>query len=151
LAFWDIEPHIFRELESQGLRYTRYVDDIIVSSRRQLSPGAKSKIIRTAQKVFLSKGLRVKKKKTKVMDRNRRQVANNLIVNSGKPTAGRKKKDQLRAELDHLKQSVGQKDTDPQELLKRYHSLRGKLLHFRSTNAGPAQKLLNELDEISPA
>jgi hypothetical protein len=150
LAFWDIEPYIFRELESRGLRYTRYVDDIIVSSGRKLSPAAKSKVIRTAQKVFLSKGLRVKKRKTKVMDRNKRQVANNLVVNSGKPTAGRKKKDQLRAELNQFKQLIRQKDIAPEEHKRRYNSLRGKLLHLRSTNAGPAEKLLRELEDISP-
>lgn len=148
LAFWDIEPHIFREFDKRGFRYTRYVDDIIVSRREQLSLKEKSWAIRTAQKVFLSKGLRVKTRKTKVMDRNKQQVANNLVINSGRPSAGKEKKDQLRAELNQLRQAIENQNTTQEILLKRYESLRGKLLHYRSINPEPAKKLLAELQTL---
>ncbi len=148
LAFWDIEPHIFRELESRGFQYTRYVDDIIVSRRRKLSSQEKSWAIRTAQKVFLSKGLQIKTRKTKVMDRNKQQIANNLIVNSGRPSGGKDKKGRLRAELNQLRQDIQNQTSSIETLQKSYTSLRGKLLHYRSTNPEPAKKLIAELDSL---
>jgi RNA-directed DNA polymerase len=34
LALWDLEPHIVKRLDKKGLKYTRLIDDITVSSKK---------------------------------------------------------------------------------------------------------------------
>ena len=85
-------------------------------------------------------------RKTNVMDRNKQQIANNLIVNSGRPSGGKDKKGRLRAELNQLRQDLQNQTSSIETLQKSYTSLRGKLLHYRSTNPEPAKKLIAELD-----
>lgn len=150
LAFWDIEPLIYRELLESGFRYTRYVDDIIVSHSQRLDKTQKIKAIQTAQKVFLSKGLACKTRKTKVMDRNRRQVVNNLIVNSKRATGGKKRKGELRAAVHQFIKACSAKTEAIEELRIRYRSIRGRVIHYRRLNNTAGQKLLEQLAEHWP-
>lgn len=146
LAFWDIEPLIVKEFQSRGYDYSRYVDDICVSSTRKLSQEEKTWAILAAKKVFLSKKLKVKNRKTKVMDRNKRQEVNKRTVNAGRVCASRELKYELRAKVKRFRDAVasGTKPEIPFE--KQYQSIRGKLFHFRQFNKTAADKMLEQLE-----
>ena len=146
LAFWDIEPLIVKELASQGYVYSRYVDDICVSHPRMLSLEEKNRIIRVAQKVFLSRGLKVKSRKTKVMDRNTRQEVNKRTVNAGRVCASRQTKNQLRARLHRFTCNIASNQHTDVPIEKQYKTLKGKLHDFRQFNRTAANKMLAQLD-----
>lgn len=71
LMFWDQEAEIARKLEEMGFIYTRYVDDISVTSKNQPSQQAKSAIFQTIYHMIRSRGLypNRSKEKEKVMSR----------------------------------------------------------------------------------
>tara|TARA_R110001583_G_scaffold193836_3_gene363239 strand:- start:12378 stop:13205 length:828 start_codon:yes stop_codon:yes gene_type:complete len=150
LAFWDIEPLIVAQLRSQGFKYSRYVDDIVVSHERHLTRVQKTGAIKAAQKVFLSKGLKIKTRKTKVADRNRCQTVTGLNVNSGRARLPKKKQRLLRASVYRfVKDSAGEMGTY-QERLTRFRSLEGKILSLRQTGSKVADQLLKSLRTARP-
>lgn len=146
LAFWDIEPLIVKEFKSRGYDYSRYVDDICVSSIRKLGSEEKTWAILAAKKVFLSRNLKVKNRKTKVMDRNKRQEVNKRTVNAGRVCASQELKYELRAKVKRFRDAIasGTKPEIPFE--KQYQSIRGKLFHLRQFNRTAADKMLKQLE-----
>ncbi len=60
------EHKLFKDLEKNGCTYTRYIDDIAISSKRNLSCGEKTDIIKKVTGLVKEKGLRIKNKKTRV-------------------------------------------------------------------------------------
>ncbi len=147
LIFWDVEPLIAKDFMGKGYTYSRYVDDICISHQRRLTKTEKSTAIQTAQKVFKSRGLKVKKKKTKVMDKGSRQEVHRRTVNSNKVCASKSTKDNLRAAVHQLKVSIESRQQPKNELKTRYDSLKGQINHYKSFNKNAAQKLLRELDK----
>ncbi|MEO9524481.1 reverse transcriptase family protein [Marinobacter alexandrii] len=147
LALWRNERYIVQQLERDSVLYTRYVDDIVISSKAKLSSLEKNKHIRAAQKVLLSSGLRIKTRKTEVMDLNRRQTVHNTVVNSGRPTAGKARKKLLRSKVHRFNQACSYLCYDRDSLKKEYQSLDGKLREFAKLNSKAGLKLLDELTE----
>ncbi|WP_370230679.1 reverse transcriptase family protein [Marinobacter nauticus] len=148
LALWRVEPVIVQQLEKDGIRYSRYVDDIVVSTTNRLSSAQKNKVVRATQKVFLANGLKVKTRKTEVMDRNQQQRVHNVIVNSGRPTAGKERKRLLRSMLHHLDKDLHDPRQSRESIEKRIRSLEGKIREFRKLNATAGKKFLQELNRI---
>ncbi|MDK8465007.1 reverse transcriptase family protein [Marinobacter sp. SS13-12] len=148
LALWRVEPVIVQQLEKDGIRYSRYVDDIVVSTTCRLSSAQKNKIVRASQKVFLANGLKIKTRKTEVMDRNRQQRVHNVIVNSGRPTAGKERKHLLRSMLHHLRNDLHDPSQTRESIEKRIRSLEGKIREFKKLNRTAGTKYLQELDHI---
>lgn len=81
LLFWEREWLVVKALNSEGLRYTRYIDDTYVSSSSPMSQGQLQWAIGRVRHLFRSYGLQAKNKKTSVAFRGDRQVVNHLCVN----------------------------------------------------------------------
>lgn len=145
LALWRSERYIVQQLEQDDILYTRYVDDIVISSQTKLSTTEKDRHIRAAQKVLLSCGLKIKTRKTEIMDSNVRQTVHNTVVNSGRPTAGKARKSLMRAMVHRFKQACTDPGQDKDSLYKQYESLNGKLREFTKLNPRNGQKLQEEL------
>lgn len=148
LALWKIEPVIVQQLAKDGVRYSRYVDDIVVSTAERLNSAQKNRLVRASQKVFLANGLRIKTRKTEVMDRNQQQRVHNLNVNSGRPTSGKEHKSLLRSMLHHLKRDFRDPSIPQEEIAKRIRSLEGKLRAFKKVNPTAGEKFLLELESV---
>lgn len=86
-----------KALNERGVCYSRYVDDVTLSSAQHLSPAEKSEVIRLIYDAFRKKGLRPKRKKHTIEQKGSRIRVNGLIVNGARPRLPRKKRDALRA------------------------------------------------------
>lgn len=148
LLFYDLEPLIVKELRANGYRYSRYVDDICVSHKRTLTDNQKSWTIKTAKKVFLSKGLTVKPSKTKVMDRSTRQEVNKRTVNAGRVCASKELKYELRASIHRFAKQLESLEPLDAPFERKVSSLEGKIRHFRKFNTSAADKMLADLRDI---
>lgn len=77
------EGTLVREFRSEGLIYTRYVDDISVSCHgKKLSREEKTRIISRMNRFIRGNGFRVKHKKTKVAGGNRQKVVTGCVIGS---------------------------------------------------------------------
>jgi hypothetical protein len=66
LVFWDVEPKVVRDLQQQGFQYSRFADDITISSGREPSTEEISTIVSTITGMLASKGCHQKRTKLHV-------------------------------------------------------------------------------------
>ncbi len=81
LLFWEREWRLVRTLQSEGLRYTRFVDDTYVSAGRHLQQAELQRVIGSVRALFASYGLHAKNKKTSVTFGGTPQTVNHLLTN----------------------------------------------------------------------
>jgi hypothetical protein len=81
LVFWNYEPKLVRSFEMKGLKYTRFVDDINVSSKRRLSTEEQAQIVSAVYGMLRKHGLQPKRKKHEVYAAGRRMIATKLMNN----------------------------------------------------------------------
>lgn len=81
LVFWRNEHDLVRHFEAKGFRYSRFVDDIAVSSSRTLSIAEKSAAITTLYTFIRLYGYTPKYRKHAIFNRSERMLVNNLVAN----------------------------------------------------------------------
>ncbi|HGK6526374.1 reverse transcriptase family protein [Pseudomonas aeruginosa] len=69
LVFWDVEPIVYRALAEKGVRYTRFADDMTISSAIELSNDDIGDVISRIVSMLRSKGCRQKRSKLNVRRR----------------------------------------------------------------------------------
>ncbi len=81
LVFWAYEPKMVHRFAQDGLVYTRFVDDMTVSSKRRLSKVEQAKLVSTIYGMLLKHGLKPKRVKHEVSAAGRRMTATKLVNN----------------------------------------------------------------------
>jgi retron-type reverse transcriptase len=71
LAFWDCEFVIVRKLKSRGFRYSRYVDDVAISSIHAVVPDDVRWVIAQIYAMFGSRGFKPKRSKHETLPANK--------------------------------------------------------------------------------
>jgi hypothetical protein len=82
LAFWVSEPSLVRELRRRGLEYTRFVDDITVSSKRRLTVSEQSEVVGKIYGMLHSAGVKPKRSKHEVQTAKGRITTTKLVNNT---------------------------------------------------------------------
>ena len=91
LVFWDTEPGLVSLLEQQGYSYSRYIDDIAVSSGHHINDEQKTYVISKVYGMLFSKGFAPKRSKHEILSQSQRMVVTGLGVNGKKPTVSKHK------------------------------------------------------------
>ena len=102
LVFWNTEPILVKRLFKHRLVYTRFVDDIIVSSGHPVSRDAKAFIIKSVLAMIAPKGFTLHRGKVQISDRAAVMTVHRLNVKSNQPTLLGRKRDQIRATVHSL-------------------------------------------------
>lgn len=140
LVFWDVERKLITTLKRIGVtRYTRYVDDIAISSQRFLSDSKIDWIVRELKAMLETKGLRLNPGKHRVMRSNERIKILKLLGNV-KPSLHPAERSRVRAIVHQYCQAL-LKNEETEQLqhilpgvlghaykVKRFHSTEGSLL-----------------------
>lgn len=71
LVFWDVEPILVKELETKGFTYTRFADDITISTNKELKNSDKSAAINIIRNRLRKKNCTLHKNKTMVLRRGK--------------------------------------------------------------------------------
>lgn len=145
LILWDKEPQLKCRLKERGLEYTRYVDDINVSSKRRLSEEGVIWVKEKIRAMFSTKGLSVNEKKSVVLRQHERMTAHNLTINGAAPTLSRLTQRSLKSELDEIEKSPSEQSTDKEGKLK---SLKGKLGYWNQIQPQKAARQIKRHDKI---
>lgn len=151
LVFFDTEGRVVAQLERMGLAYSRYVDDISVSSKKKLTQVEQTRVFAILISMIRRRGLaphRTAPKQT-IYTANRQMRVHGLNVNSRRPTVPYKEKNQLRAAVHQLE---GASHTERMLLAYRnvFMRLRGQLLRLAHFHRERGKKLKRRLDYYLP-
>lgn len=152
LVFWDKEPQLEFTLRSLGFVYSRYVDDITVSSNQFVNVANISDIKRRIHGMLRSMGVKQNRFKAKngITTSGHRQSVHGLNVNNiNGPTLPKKYRNHVRQEV-YLLQKMAQSQQDTPQYAKEYAVVVGKVAHVTRLHPNEGSKLKETLQDIKP-
>lgn len=149
LALWDREPEFVAELLRQGLAYSRYMDDVTVSSSRPLNDNQKGTIISGIYGMLGSKNYRPKRSKHKISGKNERMEITGLNVNSKSPSLPKQKRNRIRTQVFQLEQTF-KKEGNTVAYRKRWRTASGNVGTLMRFHPKEAKKLRDRLAFVKP-
>lgn len=147
LVFWNCEPDLVNDFVHRGFKYSRYIDDITISSEIGFSIEDKKYIIDQVYSMMFSYGFKPKRKKHLISSGNKPTSVHNLNLTSGKATVPQKKRKILRASIYQLEKDVDV-GINSDEFQKRIKSVEGKIQCLRRLHPTQADKYLIKLNQI---
>jgi hypothetical protein len=141
LAFWKCEHALYEHLLLQGITYSRYVDDIAVSSKTPLPKEDLSRCIARIYTMMGRNGYKPKRKKQEIQRGNGQMRVTKLVTNR-RPAIPSKERQAIRACVHQLEQrlKVGELDGLGKEVnrasgrvsrLRQLHPVEGLALKIR--------------------
>lgn len=95
---YDFDERVFSFVRRTGLVYTRYADDLFISSRKPNQLGTVCSFVHTASKDFAHAKLRINREKTAFLSRRYRRAVTGLVITpDGKVSIGRNRKREIKA------------------------------------------------------
>lgn len=125
LVFFDREPDVARVLARHGLRYSRYIDDIAVSSARSLKPAEVRQAIAQVQSI-LKPSMALNDKKTAVLRAPAALTVHKVNVDRDPPTVPKGRRRDIRFRVHRLKREADARGVD-EALSLELESIRGTL------------------------
>jgi hypothetical protein len=142
LAFWDIEGGIYSKFKVSSIEYSRYVDDITISSKLPLSKSDKTKAISAIYGMLIKKGYKPKRSKHEIQTQAKPMIVTKLMVND-KVSLTDKERNRIRSAVFQLEKRIKNgergygvasdltKVSGRIGVLNRFHKIEGKQLKFR--------------------
>lgn len=142
LVMWRREPLLQAKLAAMGIAYSRYVDDMSMSSTVHLDKATQTKVIGMVYGMLAAHGLRAGRHKHEVFSASKRMITTKLIVNR-KPSLTTAKRSKVRAQVHQLEMAAESRvsDIELREMankasqrvgqLARFHKRSGELLRDR--------------------
>jgi Reverse transcriptase (RNA-dependent DNA polymerase) len=148
LILWEHEPQLCAEFASQGITYSRYVDDISISSAKFMTKEQQTQAIARIYGMLAKAGLKPKRSKHETYSRSQRMMTTKLVVNK-KPSLPAPKRSQIRAAVHRLEQdSAGLDHRGALPNLLGVSVRVGQLNRFNPGQAAPLQVRLKKLRVI---
>lgn len=148
LVFWKEEPRLHDSLVAQGIIYSRFVDDISVSSKEVISTEQKTKIISSIYGLIKRNGYEPKRRKHELTTAKQRMTVTKLTVNS-KPGLPKNERSRIRASVHRLElMKQGKVDGD---WIREIRSVVGKVNHLARFHPGEAATLKKRLTALQNA
>lgn len=149
LVFWDTEPDLVSSLEQQGYSYSRYMDDITVSSGRYINNNQKTYVISRVYGMLFSKGFAPKRSKHEILGQSQPMTVTGLIVNGKNPTVSKRKRREVRTGIFQLEKLLRENRSDA-DCCKRWEQLSGLVGYISTCHPEEGKKLRARLREIKP-
>lgn len=143
LVLWKNEPEIVDVLTSNKIRYSRYVDDITLSSPEFLTDNDKASAIKKIKKLCGRNGYHVKRKKHRIESSGKAMHVNNFVINNG-VSISKKERARIRAAVkacENFENSA--KTTDAYREL--FNKTQGRVNHLRQYHHQEGSILLQRL------
>lgn len=149
LIFWDEEPIIVENLKNHNILYTRFVDDITMSSKSRISKEDMNIYISSIHKMLNKKGIKVNRKKHTIETSNKRMAVHRVTVNSSHPTFSKAKKSEIRSLVKKVELKAAEGREDP-HFRKFYDSVICKVNNMERCHSPKANELKNRLKKVKP-
>ena len=150
LAFWSIEPAMVLELRSKGFEYTRYIDDVAISSKVDRRADEMHRVLSDLASMFKRHGLRFKRGKHRLTYAGQRMEVTGLIVGERGAGLPRKKRGHARALVHQCEQEAKNNPQSPAlaAMKRRAASLVGQYVRLHPKQGGALCKRLKALPAI---
>jgi len=149
LALWEYEPELVETLEEKGFFYSRFIDDITVSSKFHIASEDKEFIISSVYGMLFKAGYSPKRTKHEIVSRESPMTVTSLNVNTKIPTIPSKLRNNIRAMVFHLEKKFSTKgNTVP--YYKEWISVYGKVNRVKSFHAVEGANLQNRMKVVKP-
>lgn len=152
LVMWRREPLLHAKLAEKGITYSRYVDDMCMSSKGYLDKETQTWVIAQVYGLLSSHGLRAGRNKHEIFSASKPMIATKLIVNQ-KPSLPQEKRSRIRAQVKHLEIAL-EKNLPPDELralANKASNLVGQLGRFHPTEADLLRKRIKKVRDAIPS
>jgi len=144
LVFWNYEPGLVENLEVSGLRYSRYVDDISVSSKRRLRAEEQTRLVSQIYGMLLHHDFQPKRSKHEVFKAGKSMRTTKLLSNK-RVALPKEQRKNTRSAVYALEKRVSSGDlgADVTKEIARVASRVGRLGSFHASEANALKKRLN--------
>lgn len=149
LAFWDIEHTIVDNLQKQDFTYTRFVDDVTVSSKKHIEMLELAPIFKQIFGMFRKKGVKPNRNKIHILTSDYPLLIHNLNINSGVPTIPKDERSRIRAAVGDCENNY-QKHNLSENYEKLWASTSGRVNFLSQLHPTEAQKLRQRLQAVKP-
>ncbi|MBQ4836812.1 reverse transcriptase family protein [Pseudoalteromonas luteoviolacea] len=150
LIFYDLEPELVKSLSRKNLTYTRFIDDITVSSK--VSHYNFSSTKRLIEDMLLKKNLPLNEQKVEVLYSSTKPLmVHGLRVDFSEPRLPSKEVANIRAELNNLKRKAKEKKyRKSRSYRKSYDKCLGRVNKLARVKHSAHAKFKPQLKEIQP-
>jgi len=149
LVLFGKEEDLVQWLSTRGYAYSRYMDDITISSERILTNNNKSEIISKVYGMLASRNLKPNRGKHEIKKQGGEMTVTNLCVNNKNPAIPSSERKKIRSIVFQLEETSSEyKNTI--EFRDRWRSARGKVATLQSFHKKEGKKLAGRLSEIKP-
>ncbi len=148
LVLWKHEPDLVTELNNKGIRYSRYVDDITLSSAHFLDNRQKANAIRRVRRLCMANSFEVKRRKQRLETSGQPMRVNNLLINRG-ITLPKEERARIRAAVNAcIRHTDTTRNSD--EYRKLFNSTLGRVNRLRQFHRKEAKRLTQRLAAVPP-
>ena len=144
LALWDVEPELEARLSNMGKVYTRFVDDIFVSSKTHLTKAGQHEVIGGVTAILLKKGLRIKRSKLAIAARGAAQEVTGVRLHAGAVSFSRVRYRALRTEIQEFCKNTSLPE---QERASKKRSLLGRIAYVRRLSSAQGEALIRLIEK----
>jgi len=151
LILWRHEPLLHAKFAERGIVYSRYVDDMAMSSAHHLDKETQTWIIAQVYGMLRKVGLKAGREKHEIFSATQPMIATKLIVNR-KPSLSSKKRSQVRSQVRQLEmaQASGAPPETVRELANKAAQRAGQLGRFHTTQAAKLKERVKVVREALP-
>jgi hypothetical protein len=150
LVLWNREAELVLYFKERGYTYTRYVDDITVSSERNLSKKEMSEIIKKVYLLLHTVGVKPNRKKHHVMPDGRRQNVHRINVNSGSPSLPKAERAKIKSAVFECEKKH-EKLANTSQYVKLYNQTMGRVNNMKRMHPKEGAELRFRLSTVKPS
>lgn len=151
LAFWDCEPALVERMAAWGIRYSRYVDDVTMSSAGEMSEKDKRWAIAQTYAMIGGAGFKPQRAKHAAFTARGPITIMGLNANaSHQPTLTKQERANIRAQVFQLEQRLAAGETGP-EFRRALNQAGGKVGRLKRLHEREALALRGRLDAMRRA
>lgn len=151
LVFWDREPGLVERLTARGIRYSRYVDDITMSSVGELAEDDQRWAIAQAYGMIGGAGFRVQRTKHRMLSAHGPVTIMGLNANGrDHPTLTKQERSAIRAQVHEVERRLASGEMGP-EISGALNRAAGKVGRLKRLHAKEALALKLRLDVVRRA
>jgi hypothetical protein len=149
LAFWDVEDIVVNELTQNGFKYTRFVDDVTVSTTSYVPMQDLAPIFANIFDMFYKKGVKPNRNKIDISTKGHGMLVHNLNIDAGIPTIPNSERKRIRAAVKECETKFpGQSQSEEYERL--WKSTIGRVAFMSQLHRDEAQTYNERLQAVKP-
>lgn len=149
LVFWDLEYEIVQNLSDLGFKYSRYVDDVTVSTENLVEISELAPIFRMVFGMFKKRGVVPNRNKITISTSGHPMVIHNLNVNNRTVTIPKTERSRIRKAVKICEEMYKENPTT-EEYEQLWLSTYGRVRYLNQLHPSQAITYITKMEDIRP-